>query len=1139
MKASTLLRKVQFGMREFEDLLDRDEEDQPGILEPGLGDGRVVLILGPPGSGKSTLALQMAWGINLIGARKKTTARGKDVCRGQPAHCLYFALEQEARDLRKLARGLKWGNEEEVDGRIRDIKISPKERLSTAHDGRAGSRSAGWFGQVCGQDKGHSQGGLILVPKVTPRSLTDRSAGPEDLFARRLQDVHDLLDGYLRCRAGDGVPEPRCYYDPEPAKRPTCNKGGDVCPPLGLVVIDSLNVFGDQELTRGQIFALCDLFVRHGTIGVIIGEEYSSDHDSDSGARYHPAEYVADVVIRLASHRDQGHLVSTLQIVKSRYQAQVLGRHPYKIAQYDILGTGRGSSSGDRSGFCVFRSLHRQLSKHITPQQWSRTLSLGSPAINERLPKWITGGSPGDATKSGESKAETRPQAPILAMVGDFGAYKSAIGINFLLAGLGKTKGEGENGLLLSLQESVTPDIRQVPAFEENKDVRDRIQAQEHGAHGRAKPRTTGKSDSPPTVPEGGKKIIRRSFLYGKGKQQRELSVLSFRPGYLLAEEFVEATIAEIGRLTDGGRFLLRVVLDDMSEIPARFPLLAKSETAGRIFLPTLVDVIRGKGPIPILITGGTGQASEPEANLEMVADVVLKSARKSLYGRDTIVLTVSAHGLTEPQQQGAPLELSGRAEDNTLLVDKERLQGLIGLEGDSPRRADLGLSLYVETQNQLEEAERLEWCAKALLGQEARVKYFSPRIAEPLYEAWHMWQDLPLRNTEVLMFDEFCLELLKGGGEATGKGLASLDKPLEQDRISFPPPVHRLFRSGLLDKNGHCFGLPYFSNVLLLAWNEDSVGTEPSWLRSNTTVPQASRALWKALTDNSLKFDYDKRAWESQVCILLQLFGVEMQSLRKRFCGKKELGTDDGMVQRLLDFGTLVRRKAPEGSLTGHGGCRTQAGPAQGQPPAPTPGRRRLTDKPSVDELRGDAADPHADVWCHWYTTLRDMLHQHPDLAPKVRVAALPFGGFRGDWYLGMAAGSVSLETGWKVIQLLCARERDALKLDRGIGLPVWTEYYTAPKLKDGPAWPGAGKGQTLATVGGIWLKAKRRSEFGGYINVHGLFHEAFLELFGDGRSRKDVPVEEEVKRILQRLEARVRYVLGKDKGTRSARHS
>jgi hypothetical protein len=158
-------------------------------------------------------------------------------------------------------------------------------------------------------------------------------------------------------------------------------------------------------------------------------------------------------------------------------------------------------------------------------------------------------------------------------------------------------------------------------------------------------------------------------------------------------------------------------------------------------------------------------------------------------------------------------------------------------------------------------------------------------------------------------------------------------------------------------------------------------------------------------------------------------------------------------------------------------------------------------------------------------------MLHEHPDLAPKVRVAALPFGGFRGDWYLGMAAGSVSLETGWKVIQLLCARERDALKLDRGIGLPVWTDYYKDPVLKNSPAWPGAPKDQTLERVGKIWLNAQRRSEFRGYIDVHGLFHEAFLELFGDGRSRKDVPVAEEVEHILHRLQARVKYALHKTK--------
>lgn len=266
MNSPKVLRKVRFGMREFEDLLDRDEENQPGILEPGLGDGRVILIIGPPGSGKSTLALQMAWGIKLMGAREggqdarpgdavvqeRKPGGAEDDCGAQPAHCLYFALEQQAKDLQKVARGFGWDDEQDGSGRIRDITISPENRRSTAQDGPAASQFAGWFGRVCRENEAASKKGLILVPKVTPRSLTDRSAGGEDLFARRLQDVHDLLDGYLRCRAGErGVLRPCSYYGPDEAEAPPCKKPGNagpdtkglVCPPLGLVVIDSLNVW--------------------------------------------------------------------------------------------------------------------------------------------------------------------------------------------------------------------------------------------------------------------------------------------------------------------------------------------------------------------------------------------------------------------------------------------------------------------------------------------------------------------------------------------------------------------------------------------------------------------------------------------------------------------------------------------------------------------------------------------------------------------------------------------------------------------------------------------------------------------------------------------------------------------------------
>jgi KaiC/GvpD/RAD55 family RecA-like ATPase len=1081
--------KVRFEMLpELEELLDRDAATgTAGIAIPGEREGRVILIIGPPGSGKSTLALQMAWGLT-VG--------------GRPAHTLYFPLEQSVEQLKKIAAGFKWDGLE----RLQSAELTPEELKRQ----QANPHVADWFQCICAKGKGRPTENAqpwdyasIIVPKVSPRKKI-ASSGPE-LFERRLTDVHAVLDGYCHCRAKfcreATVTESCCQVLPS-----TCQKGNIDCLSLGMVVIYSLNVFGDQELTRDQIFSLCDLVVRYGTIGVIVAEERIGVGDEAAGStQFDPAEYVADVVIRLSHHRDNGHLINTMEIAKSRYQAQVLGRHPYKMISQDILlppDNAPTSWSRFGGGFRIFQSLHRQLSKNLRPVPWTGKVSFGDQDFDKRLPSWLRG----DGTST-----QGRSQAPTLMVMGEFGTYKSALAINFLLSGL-KT---GESGLLLSLQESVAPDLRRIPQFADNEgDLGEKPDKAEKAGeeHSRGK-------------------IIRTSY-YTSGKQN-ELSILSFRPGHLLPEEFVEATIKEIKRLqrSPGCPCRLRVVLDDTSEIPSRFPLLANSQTAARLFLPVLVDVILGLGEIPILITAAREQASN-ESSLSLIADVVIQTARKSLYGRDTIVVSCHAHGIEELGSI-TPIGLSteGQAPSNDgtprppkLVVDASRFEGLIGLEGESPRRAGLGFSLYIETECQLEEADQLKSRASMLLGQEAKVKYFAPRDAESLHEAWRMWDNLPLPDTEVIMLDEFCS--CPDAKEDT-IGLANLQTFVSEDfRCKAPDgsnlQVSKAYRPGMV-KDKPCYALPYFSNVMLLAWDSGLSSGDTALLTTLEGYGKTTTELWRRLAESDVVFDYDRRAWESEACMFMELLGQDMGALREWFRGKFMQPWLDDAVARLGAFRKLVQKTQPGAHISSE--PRT-ASPSSLKARRPTR-RTKLDKRPSLRELRRNAADPRAGVWCHWFTTLRDMLSMYPDLGPQIRVAALPFGGFRGDWYLGMASGSVSLPTGWNVIKRLCGQDRDPTKLDSGIGLPVWEASYEATDSTDccanAPVWPNSQP--TLKEIGQIWLNAHKRSEFTGYVRVHRLFREAFVEILQDpvGAGQE----AERIKQILVVMHARVRAVL------------
>ena len=79
-----------------------------------------------------------------------------------------------------------------------------------------------------------------------------------------------------------------------------------------------------------------------------------------------------------------------------------------------------------------------------------------------------------------------------------------------------------------------------------------------------------------------------------------------------------------------------------------------------------------------------------------------------------------------------------------------------------------------------------------------------------------------------------------------------------------------------------------------------------------------------------------------------------------------------------------------------------------------------------------------NAAVYVCWYSQLRELIAENPDLAPKLKVAALPGGGIRGDWYLGVVRGSVSVKLGLNIIEILGSRSEDNRRYIKGVGLPV-----------------------------------------------------------------------------------------------------
>ena len=159
--------------------------------------------------------------------------------------------------------------------------------------------------------------GIVILPQLLPRPFDPEDVAQDEasIFWARYRQLDDLL------RAAEHLE----------TQRPTTNSAAPFRN-TRLVCIDSLNVFGAGGLTRDHLAALFDLFKRRQILGILVVEEnergvFAGDSQVDSDT----IDFLADMVIRLNGADEQGYWLRHFQILKSRHQKHVLGRHPFKI----------------------------------------------------------------------------------------------------------------------------------------------------------------------------------------------------------------------------------------------------------------------------------------------------------------------------------------------------------------------------------------------------------------------------------------------------------------------------------------------------------------------------------------------------------------------------------------------------------------------------------------------------------------------------------------------------------------------------------------------------------------------------------------------------------------------------------------
>jgi hypothetical protein len=250
---------------------------------------------------------------------------------------------------------------------------------------------------------------------------------------------------------------------------------------------------------------------------------------------------------------------------------------------------------------------------------------------------------------------------------------------------------------------------------------------------------------------------------------------------------------------------------------------------------------------------------------------------------------------------------------------------------------------------------------------------------------------------------------------------------------------------------------VPYYSNVLVVAYRDDFIGPEVVG-----NIQRERGKTWSMLADavehkpDGPEFwGFECGAWsrETLACVVLDLFLASATSCGAKSVRDMVVSWGGDQPRGISEESTALRRLFRHSIRLDHGLCAgaSQAGPVPpggkgderlGAPEASClPSGRRLTPEMLKDEIAtySQKLVGNAAVYLAWYSQLRELIDEHPELGPRLRVIALPGGGIRGDWYLGVVKGSVSVKLGLNIIKILTNENEDNRRFVRGVGLPVF----------------------------------------------------------------------------------------------------
>lgn len=520
-----------------------------------------IVILGKPGTLKSTLALEMASRLRIV---EDDLLIGHATKAGETATVIYYSLEQSPKSLIRRHGNLKQRTAVTYEGPTKD------DPLWVACSDCKGSnakliveRNTGGHCLFCyTKQEVQNRHNLILFPQLSPRRLeqTGERQDDESVFWQRLSEIRNLVE-----------------------RLQENNKDKIGLPKLRMVIIDSLNVFGDRPISRYLLEQLFAFFVEKELVGVFVAEDPEAVAKSMTEEPHVSLGIanIADVVIKMQWETSEGYCSRGIEIEKSRFTSNIYGIQQMKVRS---------------QGIQVLPSIHSWYS-FLTEYQNNKPINKLVEPLNRLVFKQenmqdILGMIP---------PRETVPSI-ICTLSGPKGSCKTPIAISYALSACGDLTDNEGKFLLVSLDVSPEP-VERVGSFGNYNLTIEDLFDKDNLQIGQTKGRLS---------------VVKKNEII-VGYQ------LWLAPGFLLAEELVHYLYKIL--LLEELKQVTRVVIQDIGLVPMRYPVIFRHiNQHGNLF--TVIMELMRKLRIDCMFVSGTidANARKVASQLDGVSHFVISS---------------------------------------------------------------------------------------------------------------------------------------------------------------------------------------------------------------------------------------------------------------------------------------------------------------------------------------------------------------------------------------------------------------------------------------------------------------------------------------------------------------------------------